>query len=263
MSESGLTAATTTTIRRPDAAIAAAPTGAAWPAVVRVGLIGAVVAIYLCLVGIVPIFEERPLINGSISLGQTALLLTALGTGYLAGVRVRGSRAATVAAGALAGLIAIGSLSILVMVGSSVDLRGIMLHASPQLFNMLTARAWDPGRVDPGRDGRAHRGTRGRHLAAAKLPPDGRLPRPRIAADPRAVRRPDPDAAAERAVVGARADRVRARGADADWCGLDPGGRHLVVRHQAPLPDRTAHRRADTGDPAGRDGHRSSSSRSH
>jgi branched-chain amino acid transport system permease protein len=140
-----VTAATTTTIRRPDAAIAAAPTGAAWPAVMRVGLIGAIVAIYLCLVGIVPIFEERPLINGSISLGQTALLLTALGTGYLAGVRARGSRLQTVAAGALAGLIAIGSLSLLVVVGSSVDLRGIMLHASPQLFNMLTAGLGIPG----------------------------------------------------------------------------------------------------------------------
>ena len=38
----------------------------------------AAVAVYLCLVGIVPVFHARPLINGVISLGQMALVLTFL-----------------------------------------------------------------------------------------------------------------------------------------------------------------------------------------
>ena len=40
--------------------------------------------IYLCLVGIVPVFDERPLIDGVIALGQTALLITFAAVGYLA-----------------------------------------------------------------------------------------------------------------------------------------------------------------------------------
>jgi hypothetical protein len=34
-----------------------------WKTVIRVGLLGAVIAIFLCLVGIVPIFHARPLIK--------------------------------------------------------------------------------------------------------------------------------------------------------------------------------------------------------
>lgn len=111
----------------------------AWRPVLRIGLIGGVVALYLCLVGIVPTFDERPLIAGVISLGQAFLLLTALGTGYLAARRApRPSRARGTAAGALAGVVAGSVLSALVLIGSVVDLRAVLLHASPQLYDMLT-----------------------------------------------------------------------------------------------------------------------------
>lgn len=39
----------------------------AWQPVLRFGLLGGVVAVYLCLVGIVPTFNERPLIEGVVS----------------------------------------------------------------------------------------------------------------------------------------------------------------------------------------------------
>lgn len=148
MSESRLTAGAMTN----PPGMAADSAGAKWRPVIRVGLIGAVIATYVCLVGIVPIFNERPLIAGVISLGQTAVVLTALGTGYLAARRISGSAVETIGAGALAGLISLGTLSLLVLLGSAVDLRGIALHASPDLFNVLTfdmgiGGAWAPAVV--------------------------------------------------------------------------------------------------------------------
>jgi branched-chain amino acid transport system permease protein len=59
----------------------------------------------------------------------------------------------TIAAGALAGLIAMGALSILVLLGSTFDLRGIMLHMSPDLFNMLTFDLGVPGAWIPAVEG--------------------------------------------------------------------------------------------------------------
>ena len=74
---------------------------------IRTGVIGGWVAIYLCLVGIVPVFNERPLIVGVISLGQTALLI-AFGGGGVRRSTIRSSatsRPRAVAAGALVGAI--------------------------------------------------------------------------------------------------------------------------------------------------------------
>ena len=124
----------------------------AWHASGRVGLLGAVVAVYLCLVGIVPIFHVRPLIDGIISLGQTALILTAFGTGYLAARRAPIPRMAAIAAGALAGVIAGAALSALVVVGALINLRAVLLNASDDLYEVLTfgqglAGAWIPAVV--------------------------------------------------------------------------------------------------------------------
>ena len=49
------------------------PSIIAWRDVIRIGLIGGAIAIYLCLVGIVPVFHQRQLIAGVITLGQVAL----------------------------------------------------------------------------------------------------------------------------------------------------------------------------------------------
>ena len=41
-----------------------------WRDIAKIGLLGGAVALYLCLVGIVPVFHARPLITGVITLGQ-------------------------------------------------------------------------------------------------------------------------------------------------------------------------------------------------
>ena len=109
-----------------------------WRTVIRIGLLGAFIAIFLCLVGIVPVFHARPLIKDVISLGQTALVLALLGTGVVAartaGVR---SRLAIVPA-ALAGSIAGAGLTALVLIGDLINVRAVFLSASPLLYEILT-----------------------------------------------------------------------------------------------------------------------------
>ena len=51
---------------------------------IRIGVLGGGIAIYLCLVGIVPVFATRPLIVGVVELGQAALLIAFGAVAYLA-----------------------------------------------------------------------------------------------------------------------------------------------------------------------------------
>ena len=116
----------------------------------RTGLLGGAVAVYLCLVGIVPVFADRPLIVGIVELGQAALLIAFGVIGYLAGRDlVAVSRLRAVVAGAVVGAIAGIFPAGLVLVGSAVDLRSVFLNASPDLYALLTnsqgiSWAWFP-----------------------------------------------------------------------------------------------------------------------
>ena len=119
-----------------------------WRDVAKIGLIGGAIALYLCLVGIVPVFHSRQLIAGVITLGQVALFGSMAIPGAFAARRARTTREAVLAGGA-AGLITGGALTLLVVVGNVVDLRAMFLNASPELYSMLTmglgvAGAWIP-----------------------------------------------------------------------------------------------------------------------
>ena len=116
----------------------------------RTGVLGGAIAIYLCLVGIVPVFHERPLVVGVVELGQAALLIAFGVVGYLAarGV-VATSRLQPVVAGVAGGVITGAFLAGLVLVGDVVDLRAVFLNASPELYDLLTfglgtSGAWVP-----------------------------------------------------------------------------------------------------------------------
>jgi branched-chain amino acid transport system permease protein len=108
-----------------------------WTRVIRVGLVGAAAVVFLCLVGIVPTFHARYLVEGVISLGQTALVLALLGVGWATvGAAQRGVSA--ILAAAVAGAIAGAGLTALVLVGSNVDLRAIFLPASPAMYEIIS-----------------------------------------------------------------------------------------------------------------------------
>ena len=116
----------------------------------RTGVLGGVISIYLCLVGIVPVFADRALIVGVIELGQAALLIAFGAVGYLAARdQVGVSRVRAVVAGTAVGAISGTFLTGLVLVGSVVDLRAVFLNASPELYALLTngqgtSWAWFP-----------------------------------------------------------------------------------------------------------------------
>jgi branched-chain amino acid transport system permease protein len=96
------------------------------------------VAIYLCVVGIVPVFGARPLVKDVVTLGEASLLLTGLVAGFLGMRRAPAGAVAGIIAGALAGLIAGAFLSGLVLLDAAVGLRSFLPNASPQLFDILT-----------------------------------------------------------------------------------------------------------------------------
>ena len=126
----------------------AVPALIAWRPVIRVGLIGGAVALYLCLVGIVPVFHARQLIAGVITLGQVALFGSMAIPGAVAAWKATTPREAALVGG-VAGLITGLFVTALVVVGNVVDLRAVFLNASPELYSMLTmgmgmAGAWIP-----------------------------------------------------------------------------------------------------------------------
>ena len=110
----------------------------AWRGPVGVGFVGGGVVTYLCAVGIVPVFSDRPLVQGVISLGQLSLLLTFLVAGFMAVRRGRGGPLPSLLGGALAGLISGLFLSAIILLSTAVDLRSFLPNASPDLFAVLT-----------------------------------------------------------------------------------------------------------------------------
>lgn len=117
--------------------------------VIRLGLLGAAIALYLCIVGIVPIFDPRSLIQGIVSLGQVALLATGIGVGYMAARQATDGPARAMAGSVLAGAISGAALTAFVVLGAVIELRGVILHASDVTYNVLTfglgvAGAWIP-----------------------------------------------------------------------------------------------------------------------
>jgi branched-chain amino acid transport system permease protein len=110
----------------------------AWRGVINIGLIAGAVAIYLAVVGIVPVFAERPLVRDVISLGQLSLALTALVSGYVAMLRAPAGPVSGVIGGGLAGLIGGAFLSSFILLSTIVNLRSFLPNASPALFEVLT-----------------------------------------------------------------------------------------------------------------------------
>ena len=222
----------------------AAPGTGRWPAVVRVGLIGAVVAIYLCLVGIVPIFAERPLISGGISLGQTALLIDRCSAPATSprGRSPPRSRLRAIVAGAFAGAIAMGSLSTASSsLGAVIDIRGGLPQCLARPVATPDQRHRHVLGLVPGRRRRDHRAPsrRHRHLAAERGARPAHLG-PRDAGVLRPVRRAAADAAARLPAVAELARFLFAsEGLTPDRRALDRSSSAISFGHRhAPVPGR-------------------------
>ncbi|GIK41885.1 MAG: hypothetical protein BroJett011_57180 [Chloroflexota bacterium] len=110
-----------------------------WTRVVKIGLIGGGVALLLSLVGMVEAFNKRDIIAGVISLGQILLLIITFAIGYTAAKR-NGSHdwRAILISSLLAGLIVGGVVAGFVLLSKVINMRPVLVNASPPLFQILT-----------------------------------------------------------------------------------------------------------------------------
>ena len=115
---------------------------------IKAGLIGGGVALYLCLVGIVPRFDEREVISGFLNLGRTILILTFLATGYLAArpAKVLPGQAEPPApkpsvgltAGLVSGAIAGAIPAVFLLIADAVQMRSVLVAVTARLLEILS-----------------------------------------------------------------------------------------------------------------------------
>jgi branched-chain amino acid transport system permease protein len=109
-----------------------------WAEAIRSGLIAGTVALLICLVGMAEEFNDRPIVQGLVTMGQiltfAPIAVIILG---MAG-RFAVQRARVLVAGLLAGALAGVTLAVLVGIGQVVDLREMFINASPALYQILT-----------------------------------------------------------------------------------------------------------------------------
>jgi branched-chain amino acid transport system permease protein len=110
-----------------------------WQEGVKIGLIGGLAGLHVVLVGLMTTFSQRDIISNMISMGHTLLFLVMLFIGYLAAQRTaRFGRRVVMLNSLLAGLMSGVPLAILIIVGSQVNMRPILINASPATYELLT-----------------------------------------------------------------------------------------------------------------------------
>jgi branched-chain amino acid transport system permease protein len=110
-----------------------------WRYAVNIGLIGALTAVMLSLIGMVEAFNKRDIIYNVVTMGNALLLLTAVFLSYLAAKRARREQAAmAIGLAILVGLMTAAGIALLVAVGKTINLRMVFINASPSLYQILT-----------------------------------------------------------------------------------------------------------------------------
>ena len=117
-----------------------------WLKAIQIGLAGGAAAVLLSLVGMVEAFHKRDIIAGVITMGQTLLFVIGLFVSYTAANRVGGyDWRAKLASGTLAGLTVASLIVGLVLLSKVINLRPVLVNASPPLFKILTFDQKDIG----------------------------------------------------------------------------------------------------------------------
>ena len=113
--------------------------GPNWRTIVRFGLIGGVVALYLSVIGMVEAFSARNLIGTFITLAQILIFGGPFVAGYLTAREFKDKPRTTIilyglAAGAMASIFQV----MLILIAHAVDLRFMFVSISPGLMEILT-----------------------------------------------------------------------------------------------------------------------------
>lgn len=106
---------------------------------IATGFAFGVVAVYLAVVGILPMIHERAIIVDVLSMAHASLLAIGLGAGaYLARREREHSLPTIVLNGVIAGAIGGALLAVMVVAMNTIDLRAIFIALSPATSEMLT-----------------------------------------------------------------------------------------------------------------------------
>jgi branched-chain amino acid transport system permease protein len=100
------------------------------------GLIAGLVIVYLCLVGIVEAFEDRPVITGVVTLGRLMMAVPPLVAGYVV-ARREGPAWLRIANGAVAGAVSGVLVAVLLLFASAVNVRDVLVRVSPPLLDFV------------------------------------------------------------------------------------------------------------------------------
>jgi branched-chain amino acid transport system permease protein len=110
-----------------------------WRNAIHIGLIGALIAVMVALIGMVESFNKRDIIYQIVTMGNVLLLLSAVFLSYLAAKKAARDQTAMVFGTAvLTGVMTAGGLALLVIIGKSINLRLVFINASPVLYQILT-----------------------------------------------------------------------------------------------------------------------------
>lgn len=110
-----------------------------WQNALNIGLIGALTVILLSLIGMVEVFNKRDIVFKLVSMGQLLLIATIVFLAYLTAKRCSGAKPDQVlGATVVTAVITVAGLALLVGVGKAVNLRSVLINASPVLYQILT-----------------------------------------------------------------------------------------------------------------------------
>ncbi len=110
-----------------------------WEHGVKTGVIGGVAALIIALVGMVEAFNKREIVAEVVAMGHTLVFLVIVLMGYLAAKRTTRAGTTLRCLNALIGsLVTAGFLAFLVIVGHLINLRSVLVNASPMLYQFLT-----------------------------------------------------------------------------------------------------------------------------
>lgn len=110
-----------------------------WLQAIRSGLVGGAIALLISLIGMVAAFGERDIIFGVLTMGQLLFLAPMFIFGYVTAKRAfTQPRNKILLFGLLSGIVGASLLAAFVLLGQMVNIRAVLINASPALFRLLT-----------------------------------------------------------------------------------------------------------------------------
>lgn len=111
-----------------------------WNHGVKIGALGGVSVLIIALVGMIESFGKRDIIAGVLPMGICMALILCTVVAYIAARKTPiNDKSIKFANAAISGLVTSGFLALLVVIGRTINLREVLVAASPMLYKSLTA----------------------------------------------------------------------------------------------------------------------------